>query len=288
MGESFWVAVGAHADLEIAGNAYIAGAKFELAERYSDATKVIFVALFYSAILPESLFLGAIALMAHYWSGKFCLMRLWRPSADIGPQLARLSRNFFFSTSLIVHVVMSAYFWSGYPYDNVCEVNGAYEACNQDMFRSWIFPPLPRFQPQGQEWMTQSQARIVSLYGYTSIIIVLVAVYSVITQILVPYVKGIFSSTYEPDGEDQRINFSSVKHRHEVHGYVPQVRDNAFPHPLLACDISNLDTDLIGWFDNQHGFDMHNLVDDARHILGSAPLPPHAFSIVHYWAPSQQ
>jgi len=30
MGESFWVAVGAHADLEIAGNAYIAGAKFEL------------------------------------------------------------------------------------------------------------------------------------------------------------------------------------------------------------------------------------------------------------------
>jgi hypothetical protein len=30
MGESFWVALGAHADLEIAGTAYIAGAKFEL------------------------------------------------------------------------------------------------------------------------------------------------------------------------------------------------------------------------------------------------------------------
>ena len=89
-------------------NSYFSGAKFELAERYSDATKVIFVALFYAAILPESLFLGAIALLAHYWSGKFCLLRLWRATPDIGPHLARVSRNYFFSTTLIVHVVMSA------------------------------------------------------------------------------------------------------------------------------------------------------------------------------------
>lgn len=81
---------------------------------------MLFVALFYSALMPQSLFLGALALFIHFLFGKFCLLRMWRQSPDIGPVLARLSRNVFFSTSLAVHVVMSAYWWSGYPYDNVC------------------------------------------------------------------------------------------------------------------------------------------------------------------------
>lgn len=101
-------------------NACFIGGRFELAERYTDATKVLFVALFYSSILPESFFLGAAALLIHFAVGKFSLFRLWRPTADIGPVLARLSRNYFFSVALITHVVMSAYWWSGYPYDKVC------------------------------------------------------------------------------------------------------------------------------------------------------------------------
>lgn len=268
-------------------NSYFRGSKFELAERYSDATKVLFVSLFYSTIIPESFLLGAIALCAHYWSGKYCLLRFSRTTSDIGPHLARVSRNYFFSTSLIAHVVMSAYFWSGYPYDQVCEVDGTYQYCNQDFFRSLTFPPLPQFQPEGMEWMRSSQEILTSLYGYTSIAMVSAAAFLLITRNVVPYIKSIFSSSYEPDGEDQGIRFSSVKRRHEVHGYIPQVTEKGFVHPLLACDISKVDHDLIGWRDNIHGFEPHNLFNDVRKILGGEDPPPYAFSIVKDWAGTQ-
>ncbi len=42
-------------------NSYMKGGKFELAERYTDATKVLFVALFYSTILPETYFFARYA-----------------------------------------------------------------------------------------------------------------------------------------------------------------------------------------------------------------------------------
>jgi len=264
-------------------NSCFIGGKFELAERYSDATKVLFVSLFYSAILPQSLFLGAIALIAHFWSGKYCLLRLWRATPDIGPHLARLSRNYFFSTSLLVHVIMSAYFWSGYPYDNVCEVDGVYQYCEQDMLRSRIFPPLPIFQPNGITWMSQSQAILASLYGYTSLVLIVVACFVILKEQLIPFVEDFFRSTYEPDGEDQNTSFSSVKHRHEVHGYIPQVVERGFPHPLIACDISKVDKALVGWTDHLHGFEKHNLVNDVRSILnGQEPMKP-VFSIVKHW-----
>jgi hypothetical protein len=265
-------------------NSCFGGGKFELAERYSDATKVVFVSLFYSAILPQSLFLGSIALVAHFWSGKFCLLRLWRATPDIGPHLARVSRNYFFSTSLLVHVIMSAYFWSGYPYDNVCEVDGVYQYCKQDMLRSRIFPPLPSFQPDGMTWMSQSQATLTSLYGYTSLVLVAVAIFVILKELLLPFIEGLFRSTYEPDGEDQGRSFSSVKHRQEVHGYIPQVVvEGGFAHPLIACDISKVDKDLIGWNDHLQGFEKHNLVSDVRSILkGREPTKP-VFSIVKHW-----
>jgi hypothetical protein len=58
-------------------NSYFSGGKFNLAERYSDATKVLFVSLFYSSIMHGAFFLGSVALLAHFWSGKFCLLRMW-------------------------------------------------------------------------------------------------------------------------------------------------------------------------------------------------------------------
>ena len=195
-------------------NSYFVGAKFELAERYTDATKVLFVSLMYSAVLPVSLLLGALALVVHYVVGKFCLLRMWRSTPDVGPTLSRLSRNYFFSTSLLVHVIMSAFWWSGYPYDDLCENKengyngnvaddgnanggGEYQYCSQDFLRRGLFPPLPRFQPEGQEWMTSSQAIITSLYAYTGCLMLVVALFVVIHQYLIPWIQSFFASSYE-------------------------------------------------------------------------------------------
>jgi len=132
-----------------------------------------------------------------YIAGKFCLLRLWRATPDIGFRLARLARNYFFSSMLVVHMVMSAYWWSGYPYDNVCEEDGEYVYCNQNFFAARIFPPLPRFQSEGRQWMSESQETIVSLYGWTSVVVISLALLLVLYQIVIPRIRSLFSSTYE-------------------------------------------------------------------------------------------
>lgn len=179
-------------------NSYFAGAKFELAERYTDATKVIFVSLMYSTVLPVSLLLGALALLVHYIVGKFCLLRMWRATPDVGTTLSRVSRNYFFSTSLLAHVIMAAFWWSGYPYDDLCENDdGGYKYCSQDFFRQGVFPPLPRFQPTDSIWMTPSQALITSLYSWTGVVMIVVAIIVAIKECLVPRIQAFFYSTYE-------------------------------------------------------------------------------------------
>ena len=81
---------------------------------------------------------------------------------------------------------------------------------------------------------------------------------------------------------DQGIDFSSVIHLEEVHGYIPQAKVKGFTFPFLACDICGIDEDLVGWKDKHQGYRPHNLVNDAKTITASKILLP-VFSIVKQW-----
>ncbi|CAN0338404.1 unnamed protein product, partial [Ectocarpus sp. 13 AM-2016] len=59
-------------------NVFFQGAPWNLAERYTDMIKTVFVGLFYSAIVPTGLIVTAVAMMMLYWVDKYSLLRLWR------------------------------------------------------------------------------------------------------------------------------------------------------------------------------------------------------------------
>ncbi|KAL3924069.1 MAG: hypothetical protein SGILL_001273 [Bacillariaceae sp.] len=272
-------------------NALFSGSRFWLAERYTNANRVIFVALYFASILPEALLLGAMALVAQYYAAKFILLRLSGIPPDLGFHIARLTRYWFVPFVLGSHVFMSAYWWSGYPYDNVCEdeENGGYVYCNQNLYGQRIFPPLPRFQPNGQHWMSDSQEIVTSMYAWTSVAMICLGVAAFWRNMVMPCIQGIFHSTYEPDGMDQGIDFTITKDRPEMHGYVPQVEAKEFTYPLLAADISGVDDDLIGWSDSRQGYDMNNMVHDIPHIIGGddQSITSHPiFSIVKQYDPT--
>lgn len=78
---------------------------------------------------------------------------------------------------------------------------------------------------------------------------------------------------------DQGIDFSRVKTREEIHGYIPQVKVDGFVFPLLACDLEGIDEDFVSWKDTVNGYERHSLVSDARKItLGKTAHP--IFSII--------
>jgi hypothetical protein len=72
-----------------------------------------------------------------------------------------------------------------------------------------------------------------------------------------------------------------------MHGYIPQIRDPDFLYPLLACELLDIDEDLVGWNDPVRGFHPHNLVNDAYQIMRGRPLQP-VFSIVRQWTPDAE
>jgi len=74
-------------------------------------------------------------------------------------------------------------------------------------------------------------------------------------------------------------------HLDEIHAFIPQVRVKGVSFPMLTCDISAIDEDLLGWRDQIRGYDVHNLIHDVYAITRSKPLHP-IFSIVKQFDPN--
>lgn len=58
--------------------------------------------------------------------------RTWSPAPALGSQISEVSRGYFL-LSILTLSVMSAYWWSGFPYDNLCscEENPDNPGCDQ-------------------------------------------------------------------------------------------------------------------------------------------------------------
>lgn len=91
-------------------------------------------------------------------------------------------------------------------------------------------------------------------------------------------------SRLQADGKDQGIDFSTIKHHQDLHGYIPQVQVPGFVYPLLAVDVSGVDSDLIGWQDHRQGYDPHNLIHDVEHITNQKNISL-VFSAVQQYDP---
>ena len=137
-------------------------------------------------------------------------------------------------------------------------LNSTYYYCNQDLLRSSEFPPST---VHGNEWMEDDQMLIVDVFGYISLVIIVTLSYILFGEKILEYFKKKQSTTYEPnETKDQCIDFSCIN---EIYGFVPQMVGKGFQFPLLACDIDDINSDLIHWSDHKRGFDYWNVIYDV-------------------------
>jgi hypothetical protein len=197
------------------------------------------------------------------------LLRIWAWTPNIGSELAKFSRRYFYSGALLAYFLVSAYAWAQFPYDDLCDPvetsrtygrsgtysyldeNGddrtiavrqdwAVEFCNQNWVNSYVFPfpPTPRLQPPTLNWMDASQAKLTTIYGWTSVLAVVAFVVIFFGSAITRYILSWFVGVYRPRGQNQHIDFSSDP---DIDGYVPQIRAGGFPFPFLACDVHDID-----------------------------------------------
>lgn len=101
-------------------NLRFTGGSFLVALRYTEMAKIIFLTFFYSTIFPAGYFFAAASLAINYIVDKFCLQRSYGPAPKVGNDVAKFSRSFFFTSALVVYVLMVSYTFAGFPFDNAC------------------------------------------------------------------------------------------------------------------------------------------------------------------------
>lgn len=295
------------------------GGHVDLAERYTEMTKILFLCFFYSALFPAGFFMAAVTLSIQYCTDKFALLRTWGPEPDLGSEVADFSRNYFFTAALVVFALMQSYNYAGWPFDNVCETSNAvqpeylgstdaitgegvpvqitinqgdfdYSYCLQDMlrFRPRTFPAIAAFQTDGGEWMSADQGKVADLMGWTSVVVICFVAAIFFSRVLLHVLWGICFKVSSPPGKAMDDRFSECAN---MSAYIPQVnvRQNNFEFPMLACDISKLKPELLEFRDptNKFPFDDHNLIYDVKYLSDStADESKQIFSIVKLWQPT--
>ncbi|KAI2513792.1 Calcium-activated chloride channel [Fragilaria crotonensis] len=294
-------------------NLRFTGGSFLVALRYTEMTKIIFLTFFYSAIFPAGYFFAAASLAINYIVDKFCLLRSYGPAPKVGNDVAKFSRSFFFTSALVVYVLMVSYTFAGFPFDNACntfdnvtsdyvgsfnlvtgdgqsvasitidESNTAYSYCLQDMFKfrnPSAFPAIPQFQREGSQWMTPDQESATRLLGWTSVVVIFLIALMLSRTIFNLTLRKLIFRPYRPTGKASSQRFSETTGRY---GYVPRIKSPRFQYPLLACNISAIDPELVDWSDpsSSFPFDEHNLIYDVPGI--SSRCDKQVFSVVKSW-----
>jgi len=148
-----------------------------------------------------------------------------------------------------------------------------------------------RFQPyhigkKTNKWMTKDQESITEIFGWASVC-VLGIIFLRFAWFARKYFLSLFQATYEPQGKDNLINFSSVQ---DISCYIPQVVSKEFSYPLIASCVDGVDTGLFEWKDADKPHEFYNIMQDAKEILfgtdDDKELPTNVFSRVYHYPPN--
>lgn len=296
-------------------NGYMMGGEYFIAERYTNVTKILFLALYYATIYPATYFFCSFSLFVNYFSDRFSIMRTWKQIGKVGPKISRISRRIFCNLAVLIFVMMSAYNWASFPCDNLCEYKHLnttaeinvkiktinkkniteiikipknetiYEFCNQDMLTTrFQFPPLPG--KQSKVWMKPEQEQIVTLFGITTIVMLVLCVALYILRNILQMCRT--GGGFEAVGEDQGIPFSTID---SVCAYIPELTSRELSYPLVACRMDTFDHELFEWQNPDVPYEAYDLTKDVAMILkekeGNENMNEEIFSTIMHWPPKE-
>ncbi|CAM9544582.1 unnamed protein product [Ectocarpus sp. 12 AP-2014] len=257
-------------------NSYFMGSHVVLAERYASLLKTMFVCLFYSAIFPQGYFVASVAMFMTYWSSKYCLFYRWKRSPPMNDSLAVSTRRYL-AIALVIHVMVSLQFYAGWPFDGLCptdevvQVNfwdeanvnftidgmfnvstvlpsagdTVYETCDQDSPLVWGEGP--------QEWMPDDQLIIVFIFNWFGNICTAAVAIILFGKTVLASLRRLCKGVYKPVGHAKPVGFTEVQ---QINAYIPGVPYKKSVHPILACDIGNVDEHHISWTGDYQAYNL--------------------------------
>eukprot|EP00611_Tribonema_gayanum_P002873 TRINITY_DN121_c1_g1_i4.p1 TRINITY_DN121_c1_g1~~TRINITY_DN121_c1_g1_i4.p1 ORF type:complete len:1018 (-),score=374.78 TRINITY_DN121_c1_g1_i4:750-3803(-) len=258
-------------------NRYFLGAEWNLAERYTDMLKTMFLGIFYSAVLPTGLIVVVISLTISYWVDKYCLFRLWRRPPALDGSLAAHSRLYMF-LSIWAHVMITRVFWANWPF-TINEAGKSSEATCGFLF----------CHAEQIDW-TSDQALMVTIYSWFGLCLFLSGTLLSLFFYLRYYTLRIglcgmkIRHDHSGRGNARMVSFRDVP---GIDCYVPQVKSMWLVEPLFGLDLAQLPVNAQRFLPVRRGgtYSAQELsMDTADNFPGlAAPARAHLFSTVKYY-----
>jgi len=228
---------------------YFTGSPWNLGERYTKMINTFFLAVMYAPLLPPGLFIAAFCFAYSYWVNKYLLLRKWKKPPQYDAKLA-LQAQRHVMLSLVVHALVTLYWYYGWPFDNTSLSVQGYKF--QDKRACAIGNPLTWYKlfcTVPQTWQDPSQQLLV--YGYGWFCPIVLGTYMFVHVVIYIWKECVtlFCGNYEPVGDDQKVPFEEVPN---IQAYVPMCfpSSNDLIGPLVAANCVNLKPkhypDLVG------------------------------------------
>uniref|UniRef100_A0A7S4APN5 CSC1/OSCA1-like cytosolic domain-containing protein n=1 Tax=Pseudo-nitzschia australis TaxID=44445 RepID=A0A7S4APN5_9STRA len=288
------------------------GNQYELAERYTDMTKILLLCLFFCSIFPSSFFICAISLTLKYYCDRFNLTRTWKKAPQIGPSISKISRLYFFSLAVCLMAISCSYYWTAFPFDNLCPMDDDWISDNPTINTSYDGNFILSQSKSGKEITTINVDSSTILYRFCNMNFL-----DSHPNVAFPFVPAINNENLDPQdymtdeqliytaifgwsafailviicikhviifyGKFKRLTKSDYQSVGETQGidysdvtarsaYIPQVTSPTFPYPLIACNIDGIDHDLIDFTDPDRTHKYYDLSMDAKKLLAALKI----------------
>jgi hypothetical protein len=248
-------------------NHLYAGSDWNLADRYTDMIKTLFVAMFYSVLMPHGLWLAAFAMASTFWADKYCLLRCWAQKPDVSTDITKIAQNSI-AFCLLIQMFMATYWISGYPFDNACHEKGSsggwhWKECDRgshyDSAMNWILP-------SEREDMTDAQKTMVGHYGIMNVTMIAVVFFAMFFFDAWKYIQrewiGYYSNSTKMFNED----YNHVPH---IRAFVPMVQKSISEAPMLACPLIDDREKICFDVEYSSSYEEHSLYDALQDFIES-------------------
>jgi hypothetical protein len=240
---------------------------------------------------------------------------------SLGTSHAKINRRFFFPFIIGISALACSLFWSGFPFDNLCERNEDYEyasayvgifnltanvdlvgisfqtteyeftssdtqyrVCNQNFVlpEGFTFPYVPSLA-----WGSlkpedyMSEDQLMSTEYFG---------WSALVIFLLCLLRALFGlyETVRPMifGKSLRAKSASrgipFSSLKSKRAYIPEMNSEAFPYPLIGCTTDGINEELFAFEDRDRTYKYYDLSVDMTKIL-KTDAPPACFSTVKSW-----
>merc|ERR1719356_2351180 len=115
--------------------------------------------------------------------------------------------------------------------------------------------------------MTDEQLLTTTYFGWTAFAIIVLCILSVLWSVFKYSRYMLHGRQHKAVSRDQGIPYSTVK---SIRAYIPEVDCGYFAYPLIACNIDDLDNNLIHFKDLDRSYKYYDLSVDLKRIVAAA------------------